>query len=212
MRHTIGGTWLLGLMIVFIMLFVGFIVLTINYSRTVKIKNEMIDMIEKYEGLNNSSIELVNNYLRYTGYDATGVCLTDEEDQKGVYGSLDLDGTMLEATVFNNWFYGTSIESLQEDKVNIGIFNPAGIRCLLEDSRLKIVPIWIISKDKDRLLRSLLREENPNCEEIVRRFIVDKEEFSDIDFSYSSIINNQDNMDETLTNIGYILENIDQND
>ena len=95
MRHTIGGTWLLGLMIVFIMLFVGFIVLTINYSRTVKIKNEMIDMIEKYEGLNSSSIELVNNYLRYTGYDATGVCLTDE-NQKGVYGSLDLDGTMLE--------------------------------------------------------------------------------------------------------------------
>ena len=133
--------------------------------------------------------------------------ITEEE-----FGKKVLDETMLEATVFNNWFYGTSIESLQEDKVNIGIFNPAGIRCLLEDSRLKIVPIWIISKDKDRLLRSLLREENPDCEEIIRRFIVDKEEFSDIDFSYSSIINNQDNIDETLTNISYILENIDQND
>lgn len=96
MRNTIGGTWLLGLMIVFIMFFVGFIVLTINYSRTVRIKNEMIEMVEKYEGLNASSIELVNNYLRYAGYDASGYCLTDGESENGVYGSLDLTGTNLE--------------------------------------------------------------------------------------------------------------------
>lgn len=96
MRSTIGGTWLLGLMIVFIMLFVGFIVLTINYSRTVRIKNEMIDMVEKYEGLNSESIELVNNYLRYTGYDVEGVCVTEGESETGVYGSLDLTGTNLE--------------------------------------------------------------------------------------------------------------------
>ena len=69
MRHTIGGTWLLQLMILFILLFVGFIVLTLNYSRTVKIKNELINMFEKYEGINDSSVELANNYLLYTGYD-----------------------------------------------------------------------------------------------------------------------------------------------
>lgn len=96
MRHTIGGTWLLGLMIVFIMFFVGFIILTINYSRTVRIKNEMIDMFEKYEGLNDSSIELVNNYLRYTTYDATGVCLANGENATGIYGALDLNSTILE--------------------------------------------------------------------------------------------------------------------
>ena len=75
MRQTIGGTWLLQLMILFILLFVGFIVLTLNYSRTVKIKNELINMFEKYEGLNDASIELVNNYLLYTGYDVEGVCV-----------------------------------------------------------------------------------------------------------------------------------------
>lgn len=133
--------------------------------------------------------------------------ITEEE-----FGEKVLDGTMLEATVFNNWFYGTTIESLQKNKINIGVFNPMGVRYLLEDSRLKVIPIWIISQDKDRLLRSLLREENPDCEEIIRRFIEDKKEFSDIDFSYSSIINNQDNINKTLTNISYILENIDQND
>ena len=96
MRQTIGGTWLLQLMILFILLFVGFIVLTLNYSRTVRIKSEMIDMFEKYEGLNESSIELVNNYLVYTGYDVEGVCVSDEDDETGVYGARDLSSTSLE--------------------------------------------------------------------------------------------------------------------
>ena len=96
MRSTIGGTWLLGLMIVFIMLFVGFIVLTLNYSRTVRIKNEMIDMVEKYEGLNEQSIELVNNYLIYTNYDVEGTCVSRGEDTTGIYGSKNLNNTNLE--------------------------------------------------------------------------------------------------------------------
>lgn len=96
MRQTIGGTWLLQLMIVFILLFVGFIVLTLNYSRTVRIKNEMIDMIEKYEGLNEQSIELVNNYLIYTNYNVEGVCVSNGGDTKGIYGAYDLTSNELE--------------------------------------------------------------------------------------------------------------------
>ena len=45
MRQTIGGTWLLQLMILFILLFVGFIILTLNYSQTINIKNEVITMV-----------------------------------------------------------------------------------------------------------------------------------------------------------------------
>ena len=96
MRHTFGGTWLLTLMVVFILLFSGFIILTLNYSRTVRVKNELIDMVEKYEGLNENSIELVNNYLVYTGYVAQGVCVSDDEDETGVYGATSLSRTYLE--------------------------------------------------------------------------------------------------------------------
>ncbi len=94
MRQSIGGTWLLQLMIVFILLFSGFIILTLNYSRTVKTKNELINMFEKYEGLNTNSIELVNNYLTYTGYSTTGECV--DTSTPGVYGALDLSGRSLE--------------------------------------------------------------------------------------------------------------------
>jgi hypothetical protein len=71
---------------------------------------------------------------------------------------------MLEATCFNvvgdNWFYGTSIDDLTLDKINVGVFNPTAIEALVQDNRLKVLPIYISCVDKVRLLRQLEREEN----------------------------------------------------
>lgn len=93
-----------------------------------------------------------------------------------------LDGSMLEAVVFNNWGYGTPIDSLEKDKINIGVFNPAGIDCLLQDPRLKISPIRVTIPPQERLIRVLEREVNPNCEEICRRFLADQKDFADLPF------------------------------
>jgi hypothetical protein len=41
---------------------------------------------------------------------------------------------MLEATVFNNWCYGTSIKNLDKDALNIGVFNPEGVEILRSNS------------------------------------------------------------------------------
>ncbi len=105
MRSTIGGTWLLQLMILFILLFVGFIVLTINYSRTVRIKNDLIDMVEKYEGINEQSIELVNNYLLYSGYQVEGACVGNGGETSGIYGAYDLNSYKLEPAQEGKKYY-----------------------------------------------------------------------------------------------------------
>lgn len=110
--------------------------------------------------------------------------LTDEE-----FGKKVLNGTMLEATSFRNWFYGTPLESLKENKINIGVFNKQGIECLLSDNRLEVIPIYIACEDKKRLMRSLEREMNPDCEEICRRFLADKQDFEEIDFNYITFYN-----------------------
>ena len=39
------------LVIIFTLIFVAFISLTINYTRAFKTKNELVSMIEKYEGI-----------------------------------------------------------------------------------------------------------------------------------------------------------------
>lgn len=100
--------------------------------------------------------------------------------------------SMLEATFFRNWAYGTPIESLKEDKINIGVFNIQGIDCLLDDKRLNVLPLEILAYDKERLLRCLKREKNPDCEEICRRFLSDNKDFDDVPFDslvYANINN-----------------------
>ncbi len=95
-----------------------------------------------------------------------------------------LSHDLLEAVVFNNWGYGTSIQSLKEDKINVGVFNPEGIRTLMDDPRIDVMPIYIDCKDKSRLLRALSREGNVDCHELCRRFFADEKDFSDLEFGY----------------------------
>ena len=50
---------------------------------------------------------------------------------------------MIEATVFNNWCYGTSIKNLHKNFLNIGIFNPEGIEILKENPQINLFIIYI---------------------------------------------------------------------
>lgn len=84
---------------------------------------------------------------------------------------------LLELTQFNGWYYGTPISSLDRNKINIGVFNPAGLAALLDDARLAVLPIHIYTDDKTRLLRQLNREKQPNVKEICRRFFADEDDF-----------------------------------
>ena len=68
--------------------------------------------------------------------------LTNEE-----FAAKVLNDEMLEATEFNNWFYGTGLESLSKDEINIGVFNPTGIESLLAHRD----KVKVIVKSKDEL-------------------------------------------------------------
>lgn len=105
-----------------------------------------------------------------------------------------LNMEMLEATCFNDWFYGTSLQSLDESVVNIGVFNPDGIDALLESPMVEVSVYYVHATDKNRLIRQLNREEHPNVDEIIRRFKADKEDFSDLEFEYQVLPN--DTFDE----------------
>lgn len=100
-----------------------------------------------------------------------------------------LNYEMLEATSFNDWFYGTSYDALRSDVPNIGVFNPDGIRALQMHSDIELIVYRIICSDKTRLLRQLNREEHPNVDEIIRRYTTDKNDFCDLEFEYTEIHN-----------------------
>lgn len=107
------------------------------------------------------------------------------------------ENKMLETTVFNEWLYGTSIEQLEKNKINIGVFNILGVYNLLTNKSsilkdYKIYPIMINCPDCTRILRSLTRD-NSDCLEICRRFIADENDFKNIPFEYETVTNSNEN-------------------
>ena len=111
-----------------------------------------------------------------------------------------LSGEMIEVT-HKNWFYGTSINALDSSVVNIGVFNPDSIYMIGESEDIDLIVIYIHASDKTRLLRQLNREENPNVDEIIRRFKADREDFFDLNFIYYSIENETAEDLETAVNV-----------
>lgn len=110
-----------------------------------------------------------------------------------------LNGEMLEATEFRGWFYGTPESALVKDKINIGVFNPAGVEALLEDSRLDVFVIEVLAKDKTRLMRCLNRETKPDCAEICRRFLTDEKDFEALsEWEEFAVVSNEDDEDPDL--------------
>ena len=93
MREAVGTTWIFQLVIIFTLIFVSFLALSINYSRAFRIKNEILSIMEKYEGVGDQegqSISIINNYLRNNAYGVKGAC------REGEFGSLSLNDHSLE--------------------------------------------------------------------------------------------------------------------
>ena len=80
----------------------------------------------------------------------------------------------------NSWNYWTEDSDYKENKLNIGVFNPNSYRKIKNNQNFILYPIVIKASDKTRLIRSLNREIHPDCTEICRRFLSDKEDFKKI--------------------------------
>lgn len=90
-----------------------------------------------------------------------------------------LNDEFIEATVFNNWCYGTSYDSLRVTNINIGVFDPDAIRAILSHPNVDLLIFYVkTSTDKIRLLRQLNREIDPDVNEIMRRYQSDKLDFA----------------------------------
>ncbi len=74
MRESIGGAWLLGIVTIFIFFFSAFLAYSISYTKAFNVKNNIISIIEQYEGYSTSESDLAS--------------LSDEELDKSVEGMV----------------------------------------------------------------------------------------------------------------------------
>ena len=88
---------------------------------------------------------------------------------------------LIELTSFNNWVYGTELQALDENKVNVGVFNPNSLDMMLDNPNLDIKVVLIHAEPKTRLIRQLERETWPDIDEIFRRYQADKKMFDKLD-------------------------------
>lgn len=110
-----------------------------------------------------------------------------------------VNNEMLEVSEFNNWFYGTAINSLSDDCINIGVYNLDGLEYLCQNEQdIDNLIFYINTSDKTRLIRSLNREEHPDVDEIVRRYGTDKNDFNSFDVRERDGIELQNEKEEDL--------------
>jgi guanylate kinase len=114
-------------------------------------------------------------------------------------------------TVHGEWIYFTPIIEPDDDIHNIYL----SIGTLESYLKMKeyygndIVPIYIVVRDKIRLERSITRESlesNPNYEEVCRRFLSDKKDFSSenlkkCEINFYNTFKNEDTIDNCVSKI-----------
>ncbi len=80
MREAIGGTWLVQIVVLFVLLFTGFLCLTINHTKAFNVKNMIVNAIERYDGSDLSNPEsdpamnMIVDYLKKASYRTVGNC------------------------------------------------------------------------------------------------------------------------------------------
>lgn len=89
MKSSVNTTTIFKYILLFTFLFAAFLALAITYNRVFKQKNEILSIIEKYEGVS-SSVDIINNYLSSSGYTVSGHC------ENGEYGVKNLSSNYIE--------------------------------------------------------------------------------------------------------------------
>ncbi len=109
MRESIGESWTIQIVAAFILLFVAFFSLMISYSKCFKTKNEVISIVEKYEGITSSSLPIIINYLNNTNYNGTGTC----ENNASILSLDEANYGLTESQQANN---SPRLEKVQKNK------------------------------------------------------------------------------------------------
>ncbi|MCR5787487.1 MAG: hypothetical protein K6G37_00105 [Bacilli bacterium] len=102
MKEAIGGTWLFQIVIVFVFLFAGYICLSINHSKAFAVKDDIIEAIERNNGIDftvksgdKTTKEIVER-LKTASYRTGGNCSrlykNNDDRNQGVWYGYSRDG------------------------------------------------------------------------------------------------------------------------
>jgi len=103
MREVTGSTWSFQIIIIFILIFACFLSMVLTYSKAYTIKNRMLTIVEKYEGIDSEAANVINSFASSHGYRSTAKCPIDEDNEW--YGAINLDGEFEIANDSSRYYY-----------------------------------------------------------------------------------------------------------
>ena len=56
MRDSVGGTFMIYVLIIFLSVYIVFVAVAFNYARAFRVKNKVLDIIEQNEGIQEMNI------------------------------------------------------------------------------------------------------------------------------------------------------------
>ena len=86
MKESIGTSYLFQIVVVFVLLFTGYLCLSINYARSYAVKNNIINNIQREKDFNDLARGKIDKYLSKVGFKSVGKCPSD-------YRAYDANGT-----------------------------------------------------------------------------------------------------------------------
>ena len=96
MRDAIGQVFTLQIILAFVLLINGYMAYSVNYTRAFRVKNQIVNIIEQYEGpYNDEGIEKINEYIDRMAYDVNNQQMINfQNDNQGA-----------ECPGYNGWCY-----------------------------------------------------------------------------------------------------------
>ncbi|MBO7078517.1 MAG: hypothetical protein J6W64_01745 [Bacilli bacterium] len=110
MKEAIGGTWLFQIVIVFILLFAGYMCLSINHSKAFGIKSEIVESLSRHGGVDKKEIQ---NILSKASYRTSGSC--NKFEDQGAQRCTNPSGTK---STPNKCWYGYDREGKETSGSN----------------------------------------------------------------------------------------------
>lgn len=71
MREAVGGSLLMNLVVIFVGIIIIFFVGILTYSKAYRVKNRIVEIVEKYGNYNNLVVNEISSDLKAAGYNAS---------------------------------------------------------------------------------------------------------------------------------------------
>ena len=84
MKESIGVLSLTNIVILFILVFTGYLCIMLNQTKAYNVKNEIITIIQKHNGLGDDALTEIKEYMDKVGYRSTGRCDTVDNNDGSI--------------------------------------------------------------------------------------------------------------------------------